>query len=809
MSGSRRLAGALAVAAALVAPAPAGAQAAAPSLTVDTSYAFAGVSAYDFTPGAGVSPDVAAGAAADAGLDRLYAVGTTASGATGTAVAIVARTAAGSLDQTFAGDGSLALPVRSPASARGADIVVLPDHRLRVVGTVDTGVPGLPDLDVVVLGLRPDGSPDTDFGTNGVVTFGVGPAGTPDVATGLAVDAAGRLAITGGTGTGAAETTFVAVREPDGSAAAFGTGGVVPADAPGDADRGADVVWGPRGPLVLTALGSQAAPTGAVVQAFTATGAPDGGFSGDGVLPLDTGGTATTAGALALAAGRVWATGGSVVGSDTDAYLVRADLDGGDVQLRRFDMRGSTFPASTQVATAGTALTAVPGDPETLVVGGETATDSGTEVSAAAFNLLDGPVAGMQATDVVIPVDGQGSTTGIAPAGAGSVALTAALRDFSTQTGSGSNDTSIGMGRLLVDAEKRCDLRLTITGPLELRLRGRNPGAVALSVVNTGQRACSGTIAATAPFALAGQPVATGRVAPGATVALPGAVTYAPTALPARGQLELVLDAPGDVAPGDNVARVGVRFAYCDLRLRRFSGPASLPTEGRTTLGFSIANRGTAKCRTAGITVAQPGVRTDKRTAYTIPAGQSVTEDVTVRLARRTRPGRKLALAYTVPVAGDARPADNVRRVRGAAVRPGDTDARTPTGRRLLSGRARAGRAAGVPRRTLRVRRVQVALQFVAKRGRKARSCRWLAAARGSTQRVRPGARGRCDTPVWVTVRGTKRWSLKLRRRLPAGRFKLLSRAILVNGVTESVFSRRDGNQRTFTVRARTTRKQG
>src|SRR4051812_31018726 len=169
--------------------APAAAQIPPPSLVADTGFAFAGVSEYDF----GIATaDDAARAAADPGLDRAYAVGSSAG-----QLAVVARRADGSLDAGFAGDGSLASPLGSAAS----DMVVLPDHHLRILAAGPSG-------GFVLVGLNPDGSVDSGFGTGGVVTF----AG--DVPGGLAVDpATGRLAVTGGSGA----DTFMVVRAGDGS----------------------------------------------------------------------------------------------------------------------------------------------------------------------------------------------------------------------------------------------------------------------------------------------------------------------------------------------------------------------------------------------------------------------------------------------------------------------------------------------------------------------------------------------------------------------------------------------------------------
>src|SRR3954447_15703974 len=167
---------------------PAAAQIPPPSLVTDTGFAFAGVSEYDLNP---FSADEGQRAAVDPALDRWYGAGSSAN-----RMAVVARRSDGSLDGSFDGDGAVGLTLGTAVS----DIVVLPDHHLRLLGPAPTS-------GVVIVGLNPDGSFDSGFGQNGLVSL------PGDFAGGLAVDALGRLAITGGVG----GDTFITVRNADGS----------------------------------------------------------------------------------------------------------------------------------------------------------------------------------------------------------------------------------------------------------------------------------------------------------------------------------------------------------------------------------------------------------------------------------------------------------------------------------------------------------------------------------------------------------------------------------------------------------------
>lgn len=729
-----------ALAALLVPAATAAAQALPPSLTADTRYAFSGIA--EHVPG-----EIAAGAAIDPALDRHYAVGTTGDDN----VAVIARRSNGALDTTFAGDGALSLDVTSGSVDSGAAIVVLPDSRLRIAGASDAVA--------VVIGLLPDGSVDPGFGVVPV------PAG--DEATALAVDAIGRLAVTGESGT----DTFVAVLEPTGTP-------TFPAQTV-DAERAVDVAWGAGGPVALVDVaGGQAQ-----LRAFTISGAPDW------TTVLDVGGSATEPGALVSYGGRFWVTGSVTSGGDMDAYLARVDGSGGSLESRRFDMRGMVFQGSQQVNSAGRDLTIVPGEPDTLVVGGASATDL-PQVGAAAFNGLDGPVSQLATGDIVLRVlSGQGTAVGMAGASTGAVAVVVDLK---------SSDATpverIGMGRLLVDAEKQCDLAISVVNPLELIMRATAPSTATLRATNNGKRACGGEIAVPAPYSIAPGPLATGKLPPGGSVTLTAQIAYGAT-FPAVDTLVFTLTAPADVALGDNVARLRVAFSFCDLQLRRIGGPRVIGNEGARRYEFTVRNVGTAACSNARIAVVGKGRRARAGDRYRVPAGQSVTDEVDVAARKSARVGRRAAIAFIARARDDVQLINNLAGVRPRVVRAGDTTTRKPAGGKRFRGKAKGGSAKHVRKRTLKVARVEIAVR------RRGKGCRWLSDAEGRMRTVVAGRKGACDQPVWVKVRGKRKWRLGLDRALPKGRYVLLSRAVLVNGVPEGAFGRKDRNMVRFRVR--------
>src|SRR5215208_4982188 len=136
----------LLVAIALALPAAAGAQGApAPSLTVDTFFASpSGIADRDFSP-TNIIPDIPSAVAIHG--DRIYTVGRTGSSISAD-IGIMARRSDGAFDEGFSTDGKLLIPVAAGSEEDdGRGVVVLPDGRLRILGTTRAST----NKDVVVL----------------------------------------------------------------------------------------------------------------------------------------------------------------------------------------------------------------------------------------------------------------------------------------------------------------------------------------------------------------------------------------------------------------------------------------------------------------------------------------------------------------------------------------------------------------------------------------------------------------------------------------------------------------------------------
>ncbi len=478
MKRARGRAAAAAVVATLVAATPVAAAPLSPSVQVDTRFAPpTGIVEYDFA--SGIATDRALGVAVDG--DRIYTVGESLNGGNRD-IAITARRSDGTFDPGFSEDGRVLLALRPALGSRedsADDVAVLPDHRILVLAATAANPLATADIEVALLRLNADGSLDTTFGDGtGAVVFAV--SVNADVPARMAVDpASGRIAIAGGTGgaglTGGRDDTFISLREPDGSpVAGFGTDGVVTGDFTGAAlrDRAVDVAWRPDGGVVAL-VEAESAPNvlHSTLYGLSATGALDPAFGGTGVVELAVGDPDTTAGGLLAAGGRLWIAGSTRTGNDTDAFLARVGMDGSGLQSRRFDFHGRAFSAAQGLTSTGRDLALLPGPVPTIVVTGKVVGDTGSAWGAAAFNTFDGELAAAQTGDLTVGATG----TGIA-------AVAAAAADWLAVAGTTeetTSDTNFATARLLVDADKTCDLGLSVATPLEVIFNGvpAGPGA--------------------------------------------------------------------------------------------------------------------------------------------------------------------------------------------------------------------------------------------------------------------------------------------------------------------------------------------
>jgi uncharacterized delta-60 repeat protein len=787
-----------AVAAALRAlVAPARAAALPPSLQADTRFAPPnGIVEYDFT--SGIATDRAFAAAVDG--DRIYTVGDSLNGGNRD-IAIIARRADGSFDPGFSEDGRLLLALRPALGSRedsGDDVIVLPDHRLLVLAATAANPLATADIEVALVRLNADGSLDTSFGDGtGSVIFPV--SVNADIPARMAIDpVSGRIAIAGGTGgaglAGGRDDAFVALREADGSpVAGFGTDGVMKRNFAGGTlrDRAADIEFRPDGSLaVLVEAESAVNVLHSTLYGLTVTGDLDPSFGdGTGAVELAVGEPDTTAGGLLSAAGRLWIAGSTRTGNDTDAYLARLNRDGTGLESRRFDFRGRAFSAAQGLTSTGRDLALLGAPVPTIVVGGKVVGDTGSAWGAAGFNALDGTLADAPTGDVTIGATGAG-IAGVAPAAAGWVAIAGTTEETTS-------DTNIATARLLVDADKTCDLGLKVAAPLELVFSGPRFSAQPLSlrVTNAGTRPCAGVVTATGAYALRGGAargsVPTGTLAPGQDTVLSD-VDVAYTGPRRRTDtLALAVHADGDAVSDNDAAGLRVNFRYCDARLTQARAVRAIPSEGPLRLPLLLSNGGTAPCARAGVAVTAGGRALSLPPRSALDAGHSIDADARVDVTG-VSPGAKTATLRLRALAADDADTTDELTITAPIVVVGDSRITRAT-RTLITGSATRGGGA-TKAKGKRVRTVDVAIRRLGAR------CRWRSSAGQWRVRKLP-ARACADSPAWIRARGTRHWSLRLQRALPAGRYVVQSRATIQAGFSEGRFGRSDGNQATLRVR--------
>jgi len=220
--------------------------------------------------------------------------------------------AAGFLDPSFDGDGRLSLPA-GPAAA----VAVQGDGKIVTAGGTET-LGG----DFLVYRFNADGSADQSFGLGGVV--GTDIAGRADIARAIALQGDGKIIVAGSSDGEFALARYNANGSPD---TTFGTNGVV--TTPFGADATAlDVAIQDDGKIVAAGRSSATAggtSTFALVR-YNADGSLDTSFDGDG--KVTTGFGLTAANSVAMAPGGRIVAGGTAETNHGDAALVRYLADG-------------------------------------------------------------------------------------------------------------------------------------------------------------------------------------------------------------------------------------------------------------------------------------------------------------------------------------------------------------------------------------------------------------------------------------------------------------------------------------------------
>jgi len=233
----------------------------------------------------------------------------------------------GTPDTAFGGDGLITDHGAAGGNKWdfGTDVVIDSDGRIVVLGYSD----GADDnYDMVIWRYNADGTLDSTFGTNGIVIYDRGVSGQ-NMGYGIALDSEGRIVVTGltnGAGTGDDMTLwrFNTNGSPDST---FGTNGVVfdHSAAGGNAgDEGRSVAIDSDGKIIVVGSSNNGADDDIVVWRYDSTGTLDPTFHVDGITLYDSGnGNDIAAGVAIDSSNQPIVTGSLSSTTDIDLYVTR------------------------------------------------------------------------------------------------------------------------------------------------------------------------------------------------------------------------------------------------------------------------------------------------------------------------------------------------------------------------------------------------------------------------------------------------------------------------------------------------------
>lgn len=193
---------------------------------------------------------------------------------------------------------------------------------------VSSGINGVTDVDAVVLRYTSSGKPDSDFGTNGVATYDGGSG--DDCGRLVALQANGRIVVTGYTHNGTDVDVLTMRYNSDGTHdSTFGTNGVVTYDSGNKDDYGRAVGIQADGKIVVTARRSDASTSVAVILRYNGDGTLDSTFGTNGVVTYEGGhGNDGFRGVVIQTDGKIVVSGYTKTSTGFDVLTVRYDTDG-------------------------------------------------------------------------------------------------------------------------------------------------------------------------------------------------------------------------------------------------------------------------------------------------------------------------------------------------------------------------------------------------------------------------------------------------------------------------------------------------
>ena len=235
------------------------------------------------------------------------------------ALAVVRYNTDGSLDTTFNGTGKVTI-AGGLLSGQGTGVVIQNDGKIVVSVISGNGS----NNDFAVVRFNTDGSLDTNFGGDGIVTTDIG----DDIAFSLALQGDGRILVAGGSNGG--DFALVSYNADGSLDTSFNGNGKVITDIGGGADTGWKVAVQNDGKIVVAGVAYNASGNSdfALVR-YNANGSLDTSFNGTGKVTADFGGGEDVGYGLGLQGdGKIVVSGSTGSGSNRDFAVTRYNTDG-------------------------------------------------------------------------------------------------------------------------------------------------------------------------------------------------------------------------------------------------------------------------------------------------------------------------------------------------------------------------------------------------------------------------------------------------------------------------------------------------
>jgi uncharacterized delta-60 repeat protein len=235
------------------------------------------------------------GAAAVAVLSdgRLVVAGSADMGSSTGSFAVARYNSDGTLDPSFGSGGLVTTPFPGYPFAGASRVVVQPDGRIVAAGDVESSSGKTISQGYALARYNSDGSLDTSFGIGGRITISPHLSRGGAGASGLAVQPDGRILVAGSTTPGYASEVALVRLEPDGSLdSSFGSNGIVTTSFPGyQAMRANGVTLQFDGRIVVTGLVAPPGSARFAVVRYNSDGSLDTSFGTGGLATASFGGS--------------------------------------------------------------------------------------------------------------------------------------------------------------------------------------------------------------------------------------------------------------------------------------------------------------------------------------------------------------------------------------------------------------------------------------------------------------------------------------------------------------------------------------